>query len=393
MKKLLLIIIAAMILSDGLFALDAPQISIQNLRQKGMGGVRLSVLDDQYSIMNNPAGPAKKEKKWVSIIQAQATVSGDFFDLFDNREKIINAATGDHDIDNETWNFLSRFKLSVGTTPLYITLLNILPLGFNLAIFDSLNVRAKANPDVPIPTLDFLAYNDTAAVLNFSTEIGRYLGLNKDMFALYVGANAKLIHRIQLGRENMDIFYLVNLGGGNFSELDVRRALAFGMDIGATLALFENRALALSLTLNDFFRTKFSWIKPASLNSVGDILGEGEDTGKAYINPSLCIGAAWKVGTILPWVMEGLILSADIRDIFDYDIVPFLKIYAGFEFALLKVLRIRGGIYQGYLCGGVGIDIPILPLEIDAAYWGEELGRYPGSQRLDNFGVTLNIVF
>ena len=60
---------------------------------------------------------------------------------------------------------------------------------------------------------------------------------------------------------------------------------------------------------------------------------------------------------------------------------------------MLGFLKLRGGVYQGYLSGGVGIDVPILPIEIDFAYWAEELGEYPGQERLDNIGVTLNIVF
>ncbi|MDR2733797.1 MAG: hypothetical protein LBC99_04020 [Spirochaetota bacterium] len=390
MKKLLLIIVIVIFGAPALFALDAPQINIQNLRSKGMGGVKLSIYDDQYAIMNNPAGPAVVDSAWVSLIQAQLVFSGDFIDFFDHKDAII-ALTGEDqiNIDNGTWNYLSRLKLTMSTTPVYISLLNILPLNLNLAIFDSLNVRAKANPDVPVPTLDFLAYNDTAVVLNFAAEFFNA----KDVFSLYFGVNAKLIHRLQFGKEKMDIFYLVNLGGGNFEELDVRRALAFGMDLGFAATVGSARALTLSLTLNDFFRTKFSWSRPVKTDSLGGIFGDSEGAGEAYINPSLCIGGALNLGTLVPLVMEDLILSMDIRDIFDNDIVPFLKVYAGFEFALLKILKIRGGIYQGYLSGGLGIDIPVLPLEIDAAYWGEELGRYPGQQRLDNFGVTLNIVF
>jgi len=392
MKKLLIAIVIMIFGGSALFALDAPQIHIQNLRSKGMGGVKLSILDDQYSIMNNAAGPAVVESAWVSIIQAQAVVSGDFIGFFKHKDAILDALDSEnYDLDNDIWNYISRLKLSLGTTPLYFTLLNILPLNLNLAVFDSLNVKVTANPDVPIPTVDFLAYNDTAVVLNFSTEIFS----DKDTFSLYLGANAKLVQRVQIGKNDMDIFYLVNIAQGSFSELDIRRALAFGMDLGFAATFGKGRALTLSLTLNDFFRTKFSWTKPKKMNVGGILFGGGEDDsiGKNYINPSLCIGGAWRIGTIVPLLLENIIVSMDIRDIFDYDIVPFLKVYAGFEFAFLKILKIRGGIYQGYLSAGLGIDIPVLPLEIDAAYWGEELGRYPGQQRMDNFGVTLNIVF
>ncbi len=58
----------------------------------------------------------------------------------------------------------------------------------------------------------------------------------------------------------------------------------------------------------------------------------------------------------------------------------FLKLYVGAEFTLLGFLKPRLGLYQGWITAGLGIDIPILPMEVNFAYWGEELGDYPGQE-------------
>jgi len=391
-KKILLLFILMVFGAPALHALGLPQIHIQNLRSKGMGGVKLSIYDDQYAVMNNPAGTAILDTAWVSLIQAQIVASGDFLGLFDHIDEFTAMAeAGSDEISNATWNYFSRLRFSAGTTPLYLSLLNVLPLNLNLAVFDSFNVRIKSNPDIPIPSWDFLAYNDAAVVLNWAAEI---LYLKDPGMGLFVGVNAKLIHRVQAEKDAMDIFYLASLGTSSLAGMDVRRGLGFGMDLGLAVVFGDDRALTLSLTLADFFGTRFAWTVPTKKDSIKDILfGDGDDVGANSIDPSFCFGLAWRAGTILPVVLEDILFAVDIRDMFDGGSTTFLKIYAGFEFSMLWILKIRGGIYQGYLSGGVGIDIPVLPLEIDFAYWGEELGLYPGQDRLDNFGVTLNIVF
>jgi hypothetical protein len=391
MKRLFATLIISVIATGSLAALDAPQVDILNLRSKAMGGVRLSINDDQYAIMNNPAGTSTLERSWVSLIQAHIVFSGDFLSLYDHKDAFANIASGQADIDNSTWNYLSRMKLSLGTAPLYFTMLNILPFNINLAVFNSLNVRMKANPDIPIPTWDMTTYNDTVLVANFATEILDVKSIEMD---LHFGVNAKVINRIQYRKDKMDLFYLYNLGSLNLEEMEIRRGLAFGMDLGFVATFGKQKDLKLSLTLSDFYSTRFAWTKPNNVSSLGDVIfGEGTDAGAAYIDPSLAIGASYRIGTLVPVFLENIVLALDIRDMFDPDINSFLKVYAGFEFEMLGFLKIRGGFYQGYVSAGLGIDVPILPIEIDFAYWAEEVGDYPGQDRLDNIGLTLNIVF
>jgi hypothetical protein len=433
MKKQFLFAVGIVLLSASIVSAEAaPQIRIQNLRSNAMGGARLSIIDDQYAMMNNPAGPAvlryknvryKKEtdsyepysyrNTWVSLMQAQATVSGDFLAFWDHKDSITDAASADSDdfdIDNATYNYLTRLRLAGGTTPIYFALQNVLPLNLSLAFFNSGNARVTTNPDIPLPTWNILAYHDAAAVLNFAHKVPNLelgvIGKGGSMMELSFGVNAKLIQRVQFGKEGADLFYLGSLGELDMESLDLRRGMALGMDLGVIAAFYwdvddykwrtqkrQKPDLLLSATLTDFYRTRFSWTKPNDLTLGGILFGDGEPGGTGYIDPSLAIGAAYNIGTIIPLALDDFTVAMDIREIFSSATTTFLKIYAGFEFSTLKAFKIRGGIFQGYLCAGLGIDIPVLPMEIDFAYWAEELGMYPGQERLDNFGVTLNIVF
>jgi hypothetical protein len=52
------------------------------------------------------------------------------------------------------------------------------------------------------------------------------------------------------------------------------------------------------------------------------------------------------------------------------------KSHIGGETRLIKFLSVRGGINEGYFGGGVGLDFPIV--KIDIATYGEELGSTAG---------------
>lgn len=386
MKKKLVTIGLVVLLSFSAAGLELPQVDVLNLRSKAMGGVMLSMADDQYAPVNNPAGMALMKTKYVSILQAQAVISGDFLKAFDQKDDLETLLNGNYNVSNDTWNYISNLRLSVGTTPLYLSILNILPFNLNLVVYNSVKARVKATPDAVLPTFEVDAFNDTVLMLNWSTRL-----LNLRRMKIYIGVNAKLIHRIYYSQKNLDIFSMYDFDNMDPENLDMKRALAFGMDFGAVaqMKLF-GREFRLAMTLTDFYGTRFSW----TAFDPGDPFNTSlKNSGEQMIEPALNLGAMLRIGTILPLILEDLVVAMDIRNVFDFDIKPMMKAYIGFEFTTLKILRIRGGAYQGWLTGGLGIHIPVVPLEINFSYWAEELGQYPGQQRQDNFGLTLNIVF
>lgn len=356
-----------------------------NLRSKAMGGAMLSLAEDQYTPVNNPAGMALMKKKYVSILQAQAVVSGDFMKFFDQKDELQAIMDGDYNIGNDTWNYISNLRVSIGTTPLYLTVLNILPLDINLVIYNSLRTKIKINPDVVLPSFTIDAFNDTVAMLNWSLKL-----IDLSFMKLYAGVNAKLVHRIYYSKTKMDVFTIYDYKNIELVDMDIKRALSFGMDLGAIAEFGTRRQFRASMTLTDFYGTRFSWTAFDPKDPFNTSLS---DSGTEMIRPALNLGGMLRLGTIVPLFLENMIIAMDVRNVFDFDIKPMMKAYIGFEVTTLKILRLRGGIYQGWLTGGIGINIPALPLEINFSYWAEELGQYPGQQRLDNFGATLNIVF
>lgn len=383
MNKRLIVLLLLLFCASSLFGYDAPQVDVLNLRSKAMGNVRLGVIDDQYSILNNPAGPALLNTKWISIVQAHAVLTGDLLDLYNNRDKYEPIIKGEEDIDNDTYNMLANLKLGAGTTPVYLAMINILPFNLSFAVFNTTSIKMTSNRDIPIPTWNMDVFNDTVAMVNFSMNLVDFKFMN-----IYLGANVKAVHRLMFSKQRMDLFYLYDLQNMNPDTFDVYKAWGIGADIGAIAEVGRSRRLRVAATVTDFFNTRFSWDK---LDNPDDPFGSTTPAGEAEIKPSLNLGVAYKLGTIVPTFVENVIIAGDMRGIFDFDIPTFMKLYVGVEFSMINFIKFRMGFNRGWFTGGIGFDFPIF--ELDFAYWGEELGNYPGQSRQDNLGFTFNFVF
>jgi hypothetical protein len=67
----------------------------------------------------------------------------------------------------------------------------------------------------------------------------------------------------------------------------------------------------------------------------------------------------------------------------------FKNIHAGAEVSLLRMIKLRGGINQGYFTAGVGLNL--LVLEVNAAYYSREMGNYAGHKQNEAFAVGAKI--
>ncbi len=66
-------------------------------------------------------------------------------------------------------------------------------------------------------------------------------------------------------------------------------------------------------------------------------------------------------------------------------------IHAGTEIKVLKFLKVRAGINQGYVTAGVGAKL--LFLDVNASYFTREMGRFAGQQPNQGFTMEAAIRF
>jgi hypothetical protein len=63
----------------------------------------------------------------------------------------------------------------------------------------------------------------------------------------------------------------------------------------------------------------------------------------------------------------------------------------GMEARVLRFIKLRGGINQGYVTAGMGVKL--LFLDINASYFVREMGRYAGVKPNEGFTVEAAIRF
>lgn len=88
------------------------------------------------------------------------------------------------------------------------------------------------------------------------------------------------------------------------------------------------------------------------------------------------------------WGLGATTLAFEVQDIGNNaNGSLFRLLHLGGEFALKDTIFLRAGINQGYFCGGVGFDLPILKL--DLATYGEEMSLNAGGQEDRRYALRI----
>ena len=227
-------------------------------------------------------------------------------------------------------------------------------LGYSvgLAVFNTNDIAVKIDRGIYEPRVWGEGQSNAAAVLGVAKPLSiLYPGLT-------VGANFKFIQR-----RRAKLFQISASELGNYKdttepiidEWNDSKHNTFAMDIGALLEI-------------PHINTDIG----ASIQSIGD--GRGS---------SLDIGIAKRM------LSNRLIILADYIDLFDNNRENvFNKIHMGTELKYY-FLSLRGGINSGYPAVGLGLDFNVI--DIDAAYFFDELTKAPGGNEERRFISNCNL--
>jgi hypothetical protein len=130
----------------------------------------------------------------------------------------------------------------------------------------------------------------------------------------------------------------------------------------------------------------------------GFLAGATPVTGYGYVPIDLSAGIEFSpnLGLLNPYITNVKFL-ADYEDILDFlthpatATNPILHAGIGVELALLEILFLRGGFYNGYFSAGLGLDLTIFKL--DLAMFGTELSGEPGMRPVYNILLGLTFTF
>lgn len=383
MKKIIFTIFILLIFSLPLFGQEfLSTFTYISARIYGFGGALTANPTGFEGLFFNPAGYALPSNNHFGLIDLNIYFNPDFLTIAEatNNFSDIQASLTDPAFISQ----LLKMKLGFGLSGL--PFIGIMSGGLLIALYDSAGISTSFIPTVAIPDVKISANAEVGAVVGYSLKIANIL---------YIGANAKLIARAWADIPQQNLASVID----SFSSSDgtlpfsVKFGYGFGFDVGA---LLKFGALQIGLSALNIPGIKIDYVES---NKIDDIVnGNLDKVGTAIIPVEINAGVALNLGTIIPVLIDKVVLAMDIHgvnllieDFTEYGFNMSLignYFYFGAEFRTLGLLTIRGGLYQGYPT--IGFTLNLLFLKLSFAYYTKELGMFPGTLPESNFILTLS---
>jgi hypothetical protein len=369
MKKSFFLILFALVLAAPSFGVKEYYDLSKSIRSLGMGGAFFGLSDDEYALFSNPAGLSLRRTGAETMVRVNGHVSADFVDsgfrlptswqsYLDERQKINgNAGLLPYFVSK---NFAVGFLIAdtKGNLVPSSRLLDKLSQLANTDINTIINqIKNEFGVSTPLGEMTFIS--DSGLVLGYAQEVGDP--------NLHLGVNLKGIYRT--GGRN------IYTAGEFFNsdkkiEFDPKKIGGSGvgvdLDLGASYEM-KNLPLGLlsraSLVFSNLLASEFSI--------------SHQDGTVPRLNRTLNLG--WYT------VFDGFAFVDNVHTLVDISNIslggetnPDLgartgsfvkKLHLGVELPIGR-FSVRGGINQGYLTAGFGLNL--YGIRLDAATYAEE---------------------
>jgi hypothetical protein len=359
-KKFLILILV--LISTKAFALDEIIRHYRSPRVVGMGGVRTTTGIYEDSLFGgNPALLAMPEDWKLQILGINLEANSNFINTASKFSTISSASGADTftkiaDAGLVGRNLHERFGVNMGFyTPTFFS--DKTAFGFGILANQQLNAMLRTNTDMSVQ-----GYLD----------VGPGIGVAKRFLnnSLYVGASIRAIYRLAADR---DIRTVEFLGGKKLSLTDIGGQ---GVGLDGDLGAFYKVPLELPIvkfsvgaSINNVAASQYDFAGRTLIKKVGDVRPP-----QNYRSASLGVRADFESFAVLTDNKAAI----EIQDIGSHGkVVSFWKrTHLGAETRLIRLISLRGGFNQGYYTLGLGLNLPVL--KIDLATYGEEIGTNAG---------------
>lgn len=372
--------LSILLLSTGVVSASDRVLDFRNLRSLSMGGISVGMAFDDQALVNNPAGLALAEQKFKAFRLRGAINADELSSYSAVYDAITDSSASEQDrlrriIQYVPFDFSSNFA----ATPLA----SYVNKGFGVGVFSSLVVDGgiynKINTRV-----DAQITGDLAGVVGLAREVS--IADRK----LYVGANLKYVNRS---------VYYDNLTGVERINIGVDELLNI-VDSGDTLP--DNYALSsaggIGIDAGILMPVEFGIGKGHVGASVQNLLSELSGTRKINnVDTSFTRQIPTTVTVGLGLEQEKVFFFDKVTYGIDYRIVSpetslVKDLFMGVEGTLFgNFLRLRGGLYQGYVVGGIGIDTAWV--SVDLAHYTIERGSQLEDDPVSYYAMELRLFF
>jgi hypothetical protein len=392
MKKIY-IPLFVLLLSTTLVAVTTESLDVKSIRQRAMGGVGVVTSRGDAALLRNPAILAYSRLK-LTLPRIGVDINQG---LLDNQSEI-------EDLMDTTLNDDERKELLLDLAPLEIAIkprlypgLSFITKGFGLGVFVESNIVAVLDKTSDDVNLSLEGHTDVVPAIGFAQEIN-FLN-NKTA----IGVSAKFISRYRI--------YDSSTGENEFTANlnDLIRILG-DKDNKKEIETVEIKGLGLDLGFLRPIRSQ-RWGQGrwgVSVQNIGATLtgtktvDDSDVDYEEIIGVTSTLGVGFKNRNIRNFFGDGGRFVGDTSYALDYTFVSeeedFRKnLNVGIEQELFgPFLKLRGGVNDGYVSGGIGLDIYILKLPIihlNYANYTEELGELTGQSPIQYQSLEVGILF
>jgi hypothetical protein len=360
-KRILLISAAIGALLFGMVTASHAERAIifRNVKALGMGGTRIAGGMEYNGFIDNPALLGRVEHFRMSLVTIPLTINKDLSDMAkfmsdnkDNFEKFDKLSLEEKDTFIKDVEPFDGKWARVNISPMINIATSLMGQSLGLAVFSIDDVNFKIDRGIYEPRVWGEGYSDIVAVLGYSRPLTFFTP------GLKVGANLRYMQR-----RTANLFQIKASDLGNINET-IKPILNEAKNSTSSHVAVDVGAL---------------WSVPFIESDVGAVL-KNFGYGPEY---TLDLGIAKK------FYNDRLVLLADYDDFLDKNREnAFKKIHIGGEIDL-SIINLRAGLNSGYPTVGVGLNLKLL--QIDAAYFTDELSNAPGGNDDQRMAVQLRV--
>ena len=309
----------------------------RSVRALGMGNAFTAVVNDEWSLVYNPAGLSQVEGYYLSLLSLSTGLNGE------------NALTTINDISNASGDIGQQLAAVTG---------NRIWLGYNgnVAIYMQnfgLNYFYDGfiNPYVTNPAF-------TSLNIDYFMDQGYSIGMAfSPSQSISFGASFRRINRMG-GMIPIGVDSLQSVTSQEISDTINSRGIGYGLDLGFIYRWDGPTPMRLGVAYRNLGNTSFQ-AAVGSTRSPGSIPAE--------------LSVGWTMDIEVPGLR--ITPALDYRHILKSEEALAKKIHMGLELDL-PLIALRGGFSQGYYTYGLGLGLG--PLDIELASYAVELGAYAG---------------
>jgi len=372
LKALLLALLSLATASEA----GVPRFAILSPRALGMGGAVVAVPGGEDLFFYNPALFNLNRRTRLTLVDTRLGFNDNLRQVYgfyrNNKDDIDNI----DQLSDQRRNELYSEALVYALEPAHLLVQGPLPINyvrpnFGIGVFSQAIVDAEILQGAAgVPIVDFAFRGDAQVMASFS-------GGTDDLLPghLATGLTVKYLNR-WVSRKTKSL-----AGFGSGEEFDVYQGSVVGVDLGVVYQATPR--LLIGAAWYDLLTTRFNWERKN---------GQGTAPPPAdRLDSELRLGASYSLPVGFEFLVKNVVLALDINEPFDGDVTFFKKLHMGASAAALSFVRLRAGLNQGYPTFGVGLDFSVL--QLDYAFYGEELGQYAGQIPRWNHLVRLQLGF